>query len=242
MNCPWSGTPTRPWQSGDGLLTVDAQSPVLPTGPHPRQHDRELATGPVSREPRAVRTTYCRCCHASSSSGRSQSSPSATSLKRVTSDTWSDSVCSSRNVTSTRRARRNFTLSSRRRRPSSSKCGFYSLQHRDTSEPPRLHATSRSGNRDAFCPSCPRFFDATFHSSASWIAGHRPGAALTRLAKEGRRSKSGLVREMPRHEGALAAGADLLVTGDRALLTLGTIEGLTLVKPREAYERLLGSR
>lgn len=41
---------------------------------------------------------------------------------------------------------------------------------------------------------------------------------------------------------ALAARADLLVTGDRALLALGMIEGLALVQPRDAYERLLGLR
>ncbi|MGB5148218.1 MAG: putative toxin-antitoxin system toxin component, PIN family [Porticoccaceae bacterium] len=39
---------------------------------------------------------------------------------------------------------------------------------------------------------------------------------------------------------ALAAGADLLVTGDKALLELGVIEGLPIIAPRAAYERLRG--
>ena len=39
---------------------------------------------------------------------------------------------------------------------------------------------------------------------------------------------------------ALAAGADLLVTCDRALLALACIEGLAIVTPREAYQNLLG--
>jgi predicted nucleic acid-binding protein len=38
---------------------------------------------------------------------------------------------------------------------------------------------------------------------------------------------------------ALASGADLLVTGDRALLALERIEGLAIVAPRAAYQRLL---
>ncbi len=37
---------------------------------------------------------------------------------------------------------------------------------------------------------------------------------------------------------ALAAGADLLVTGDRALLELGSIEDLQIVDPRAAYTRI----
>jgi predicted nucleic acid-binding protein len=39
---------------------------------------------------------------------------------------------------------------------------------------------------------------------------------------------------------ALAAGADLLVTGDKALLELVLIDGLPIVSPRTAYERLRG--
>lgn len=39
---------------------------------------------------------------------------------------------------------------------------------------------------------------------------------------------------------ALGAQADWLVTGDKALLALGTIEGLAILAPREAYERLVG--
>ena len=39
---------------------------------------------------------------------------------------------------------------------------------------------------------------------------------------------------------ALAAGADLLVTSDKALLELGAIEGLPIIAPRTAYERLRG--
>ena len=39
---------------------------------------------------------------------------------------------------------------------------------------------------------------------------------------------------------ALAAGADWFVTGDRALLDLGTVEGLPILSPRTAYERLSG--
>lgn len=39
---------------------------------------------------------------------------------------------------------------------------------------------------------------------------------------------------------ALAAGADLFVTGDKALLELGAIEGLPIIAPRTAYQRLRG--
>jgi predicted nucleic acid-binding protein len=38
---------------------------------------------------------------------------------------------------------------------------------------------------------------------------------------------------------ALVAGAELLVTGDRALLALACIDGLAIVTPRTAYQRLL---
>jgi len=38
---------------------------------------------------------------------------------------------------------------------------------------------------------------------------------------------------------ALAADADLLVTGDRALLALACIESLAIVTPRAAYQHLL---
>jgi putative PIN family toxin of toxin-antitoxin system len=37
---------------------------------------------------------------------------------------------------------------------------------------------------------------------------------------------------------ALAAQADLFITGDQALLDLGTVQGLRLVSPRMVYERL----
>lgn len=40
--------------------------------------------------------------------------------------------------------------------------------------------------------------------------------------------------------GALDAGADLFVTGDKALLALGVIESLPIIAPRTAYERLRG--
>lgn len=39
---------------------------------------------------------------------------------------------------------------------------------------------------------------------------------------------------------ALVAGADWFVTGDKALLDLGAVEGLPLLGPRTAYERLCG--
>lgn len=39
---------------------------------------------------------------------------------------------------------------------------------------------------------------------------------------------------------ALAAHADLFVTGDKALLALGTVQGLPMIAPREAYLRLRG--
>lgn len=39
---------------------------------------------------------------------------------------------------------------------------------------------------------------------------------------------------------ALAAGADGLVTGDKALLALGSVEGMPMVDPRTAYLRLRG--
>lgn len=39
---------------------------------------------------------------------------------------------------------------------------------------------------------------------------------------------------------ALAAGAEIFVTGDKALLALGAIEGLPIVDPRVAYLRLRG--
>lgn len=39
---------------------------------------------------------------------------------------------------------------------------------------------------------------------------------------------------------ALAAHADLFVTGDKALLGLGAVQGLPVISPREAYLRLRG--
>ncbi|MDP1699155.1 MAG: putative toxin-antitoxin system toxin component, PIN family [Xanthomonadaceae bacterium] len=39
---------------------------------------------------------------------------------------------------------------------------------------------------------------------------------------------------------ALAARADLFVTGDKALLALGTAQGLPIIAPRDAYQRLRG--
>lgn len=39
---------------------------------------------------------------------------------------------------------------------------------------------------------------------------------------------------------ALAAHADVFVTGDKALLELGTVEALPIIPPREMYERLQG--
>jgi putative PIN family toxin of toxin-antitoxin system len=39
---------------------------------------------------------------------------------------------------------------------------------------------------------------------------------------------------------ALGAQADWFVTGDKALLDLGAIEGMAFLAPREAYERLAG--
>lgn len=39
---------------------------------------------------------------------------------------------------------------------------------------------------------------------------------------------------------ALAAGAELFVTGDKALLALTEIDGLPIVSPRAAYQRLRG--
>jgi len=39
---------------------------------------------------------------------------------------------------------------------------------------------------------------------------------------------------------ALAAPADLFITGDRALLDLETIDGMHFVSPREGYRQLLG--
>lgn len=39
---------------------------------------------------------------------------------------------------------------------------------------------------------------------------------------------------------ALNAGADLFVTGDKALLELGAVQGLPIIDPRTAYERLRG--
>jgi putative PIN family toxin of toxin-antitoxin system len=39
---------------------------------------------------------------------------------------------------------------------------------------------------------------------------------------------------------ALAAGADLFVTGDKALLALGAVGGMPIVDPRTAYLRLRG--
>lgn len=40
---------------------------------------------------------------------------------------------------------------------------------------------------------------------------------------------------------ALAAHADLFVTGDRALLGLGVVEGLAIIDPRSAWMRLFGA-
>jgi len=39
---------------------------------------------------------------------------------------------------------------------------------------------------------------------------------------------------------ALAARADALITGDKALLDLGRVENLPILNPRTAYERLVG--
>ncbi len=39
---------------------------------------------------------------------------------------------------------------------------------------------------------------------------------------------------------ALGAGVDLFITGDKALLELGAMEGMPIVNPREAYLRLRG--
>jgi predicted nucleic acid-binding protein len=39
---------------------------------------------------------------------------------------------------------------------------------------------------------------------------------------------------------ALNAGADLFVTGDKALLELGAVQGLPIIDPRTAYARLRG--
>lgn len=39
---------------------------------------------------------------------------------------------------------------------------------------------------------------------------------------------------------ALAAHADLFITGDRALLALGAVEGMPILDPRAAYLRLRG--
>lgn len=46
--------------------------------------------------------------------------------------------------------------------------------------------------------------------------------------------------DVPILAAALAAQADLFVTGDRELLALGTVEGLAIVDPRTAYLRLHG--
>lgn len=46
--------------------------------------------------------------------------------------------------------------------------------------------------------------------------------------------------DVPLLAAALAAGADLFVTGDKDLLDLGSIEGLPIVDPRTAYLRLRG--
>ena len=39
---------------------------------------------------------------------------------------------------------------------------------------------------------------------------------------------------------AIDASADLFVTGDKALLALGSVEGMSIVDPRTAYVRLRG--
>ncbi len=39
---------------------------------------------------------------------------------------------------------------------------------------------------------------------------------------------------------ALQAGADVFITGDKALLDLGDVEGLPIVSPRDAFMRLRG--
>lgn len=48
--------------------------------------------------------------------------------------------------------------------------------------------------------------------------------------------------DVPIVSAALTAGADWLVTGDRALLTLGEIHALRIIDPRTAYEYLRGLR
>ena len=44
--------------------------------------------------------------------------------------------------------------------------------------------------------------------------------------------------DMPILACALAAGAELLITGDKALLDLGKVEGMPVVSPRQAWERI----
>jgi predicted nucleic acid-binding protein len=46
--------------------------------------------------------------------------------------------------------------------------------------------------------------------------------------------------DVPIVAAALAAGADLFVTGDKALLELTAVQGLPMIAPREAYLRLRG--
>lgn len=46
--------------------------------------------------------------------------------------------------------------------------------------------------------------------------------------------------DIPVISSALAAGTQLFVTGDKALLELGTVEGMPIMSPREAYLRFRG--
>lgn len=48
--------------------------------------------------------------------------------------------------------------------------------------------------------------------------------------------------DAPILHGAMLAGADWFVTGDRALLDLGTLGEMAVLSPRSAYERLIALR
>ena len=48
--------------------------------------------------------------------------------------------------------------------------------------------------------------------------------------------------DVPILHGALLAGAQQFVTGDKALLALESLEGMPILSPRVAYEQLIGLR
>ena len=77
---------------------------------------------------------------------------------------------------------------------------------------------------------------------AQWRAAETVFSHITSVADGGVRMPSDFPDpdDWPIVSAALEAGADLFVTGDKALLALGHVEDLPVLDPRAAYLRLRG--